>query len=142
MLNYFDAKFEIGMETISAVVGSCRWQRDFSPRVARLCASRDSFCCKISLWRKEHLMQKWEYLRLDVHYKEPKDPGVQSIFSNYDEILSEVTFQELQSHINKLGGEGWEMVVERASGERHHAFYFKRPVIKKSKKKSKKKKNA
>ena len=29
----------------------------------------DSFCCKISVWRKEHLMQNWEYLRLDVHYK-------------------------------------------------------------------------
>jgi hypothetical protein len=85
-------------------------------------------------------MQKWEYLRLDVHYRDPKDPGVQSVFSNYDEILSNVTFQELQNCINELGRQGWEMVVERASGERHHAFYFKRPLKKKSNKKSKKKK--
>jgi hypothetical protein len=27
-------------------------------------------------------MQKWESLRLDVHYKDPKDPGMQSIFSS------------------------------------------------------------
>ena len=87
-------------------------------------------------------MQKSEYLRLDVHYRDPKDPGVHSIFSNYDEILSNVTFQEIHNPINKLGSEGREMVVERASGERHHAYYFKRPVIKKSKKKVKKKKNA
>lgn len=85
-------------------------------------------------------MQKWEYLRLDVQYKDPKDPGVQSVFSNYEEILSNITFQELHGHINKLGREGWEMVGERASGERHHALYFKRPLEKKSNKKSKKKK--
>lgn len=52
-------------------------------------------------------MQKWEYLRLDVHYK---DPGVHSVFSNYDEILSNITFQELHSHLNQLGSEGWEIV--------------------------------
>jgi hypothetical protein len=89
-----------------------------------------SFCCKISAWRKENLMQKWEYLRLDVHYKDPKDPGMQSVFSNYDETLSNVTFPDLHNYINKLGREGWEMVGERASGERHHAFYFKRPIKK------------
>jgi hypothetical protein len=60
-------------------------------------------------------MQKWEYLRLDVHYKDPKDPGVQSVFSNYDETLSNVTFTDLHNYINKLGSEGWEMVGERAS---------------------------
>jgi hypothetical protein len=87
-------------------------------------------------------MQKWEYLRLDVHYRDPKEPGVRSVFSNYDEILSNITFQELQSHINQLGRQGWEMVVERASGERHHAFYFKRPLKKKPNKKLKKKKAA
>jgi len=96
-----------------------------------------SFCCKISAWRKANLMQKWEYLRLDVHYKDPKDPGVHSVFSNYDEILSNI--QELHSHLNQLGSEGWERVGDRASGERHHAFYFKRPIDKKSNKKSKKK---
>ncbi len=79
--------------------------------------------------------QKWEDLRLDVQYK---DPRVQSVFSNYEEILSNITFQELHSHINKLGREDWEMVGERASGERHHALYFKRPLDKKSDKKSKK----
>ncbi len=57
-------------------------------------------------------MQKWEYLRLDVHYKDPKDPGVHSVFSNYDEILSNITFQELLSHIHKLGSEGRKMVSE------------------------------
>lgn len=57
-------------------------------------------------------MQKWEYLRLDVQYKDPKDPGVQSVFLDYEEILSNITFQELHSHINKLGGEDWEMVGE------------------------------
>jgi hypothetical protein len=82
-------------------------------------------------------MQKWEYLRLDVRYKDPKDPGVQSVFSNYDETLSNVTFTELHNYINKLGSEGCEMVGERASAERHHAFYFKRPIKKKSNKKSK-----
>ena len=54
-------------------------------------------------------MQKWEYLRLDVHYKEPKDPGVQSVFSNYDETLSNITFTELHNYINKMGSEGWAM---------------------------------
>jgi hypothetical protein len=82
-------------------------------------------------------MQKWEYLRLDVHYKDPKDPGVQSVFSNYDENISNVTFPDIHNYINKLGGEGWEMVGERASGERNPAFYFKRPIKKKSIKKSK-----
>jgi hypothetical protein len=84
-------------------------------------------------------MQKWEYLRLDVQYKDPKDPGVQSVFSNYEETLSNITFQELHSHLNQLGSQGWEMVAERASGERHHALYFKRRLGKKSNKKSKKK---
>ena len=46
-------------------------------------------------------MQNWEYLRLDGHYKDPKDQGVQSVFSN-------VTFQELHRHINKPGSEGCE----------------------------------
>ncbi len=55
-------------------------------------------------------MQKWEYRRLDVHYKDPKDPGVQSVFSNYDETLSNITFTDLHNYINKLGSEGWEMV--------------------------------
>jgi hypothetical protein len=85
-------------------------------------------------------MQKWEYLRLDVRYRDPKDPGVDSVLSNYEEVFSNITFQELHSHINKLGSEGWEMVGERAAGERQHAFYFKRPVDRKSNKKSKKKK--
>jgi|SRR5690349_14291439 hypothetical protein len=111
-------------------------------RFQRKIRGEDSFCCKISMERKEKLMQKWEYLRLDVHYKDPKDPGVQSIFSNYDETLSNVAFSDLHNYINKLGSEGWEMVGERASGERHHAFYFKRPIDKRSKKKSKKKKAA
>jgi hypothetical protein len=87
-------------------------------------------------------MQKWEYLRIDVHYKDPKEPGVQSVFSNYDETLSNVTFTDFHNYINKLGSEGREMVGERASGERHHAFYFKRPLKKKSIKKSKQKKPA
>ena len=87
-------------------------------------------------------MQKWEYLRVDVQYRDPKDPGVQSIFSNYEETLSNVAFSDLQNYLNKLGSEGWEMVGERASGERHHAFYFKRPLKKKSNKKPKKKKAA
>ena len=87
-------------------------------------------------------MQKWEYLRLDVQYKDPKDPGVQSVFSNYEETLSNITLQELQGHLSTLGGEGWEMVGERASGERHQTFYFKRPLAKKARKKSKKTKTA
>lgn len=87
-------------------------------------------------------MQKWEYLRVDVQYKDPKDPGVQSIFSNYEEILSNIAFSHLQNYLDKLGSEGREMVGERGSGERHHAFYFKRPLKKKSDKKSKKKKVA
>src|SRR5687767_13669145 len=45
----------------------------------RPCASqRGSFCCTISVVRNESLMQKWEFLRLAVHYKHS---GVQSIFS-------------------------------------------------------------
>jgi hypothetical protein len=87
-------------------------------------------------------MQKWEYLRLDVHYKDPIDPGVQSVFSNDDETLSNVTFPDLHNYINKLGREGWEIVEERGSGGRHHAFYFKRPIKKKSIKKSKQKEPA
>jgi hypothetical protein len=87
-------------------------------------------------------MQKWEYLRLDVQYRDSQDPGVQSVFSNYEEILSNLTFQEYHSRLNKLGVEGWEMVGEHASGERHHALYFKRPLSKKFNKKSKKKKAA
>ena len=87
-------------------------------------------------------MQKWEYLRIDVHYKDPKDPGVQSVFSNYEETLSDGTFIDLHHYLNDLGRAGWEMVGERASGERHHAFYFKRPLKKKSIAKLKKKKSA
>jgi|GEM_PF-2430742 hypothetical protein len=87
-------------------------------------------------------MQKWEYLRLAVDYKDPKEPGVQSVFSNYDETLSNVTFTDFHNYINKLGSVGWEMAGERASGERHHAFCFKRALKKKSIKKSKQKKPA
>jgi len=87
-------------------------------------------------------MQKWEYLRVDVRYKDPKDPGAQSVFLNYEEAFSNVAFGDLQNHINRPGSEGWEMVGERGSAERHHAFYFKRPLKKKSNKKSKKKKVA
>ena len=83
-------------------------------------------------------MRRWEYLRLDVRYKDPKDPGVHSVFLNYEESLSNLSFQELQNYLNQLGGEGWEMVGERGSGERQHAFYFKRPLGK-AKKKDKKK---
>jgi len=84
-------------------------------------------------------MQRWEYLRLDVRYKDPKDPGVHSVFLNYEESLSNLTFQELNHYLNQLGSDGWEMVGERGSGERQHAFYFKRP-LKKGKKKDKKNK--
>ena len=54
-------------------------------------------------------MQKWEYLRIDVHYKDPKDPGVQSVFSNYEETLSQATFIDLHNYLNDLGRQGWEM---------------------------------
>jgi hypothetical protein len=48
-------------------------------------------------------MQKWEYLRLDVHYKDPKDPGVQSVFSNDDETLSNITFPDLHKLHQQAG---------------------------------------
>lgn len=74
-------------------------------------------------------MQKWEYLRLDVHYKPGNEQGVQSVAANYGEILSNITFRDLHDHINKLGSEGWEMVSERSSsGRNHHVYYFKRPA--------------
>lgn len=87
-------------------------------------------------------MQKWEYLRLDVRYKDPKDPGVQSVFSNYEETLSNLTFQELHHHLNLLGSEGWNMVGERAAGDRQQVLYFKRRVGKKASKKLQKEKSA
>ena len=87
-------------------------------------------------------MRRWEYLRLDVRYKDSKDPGVHSVFLKYEENLSNLTFQELQNYLNQLGSEGWEMVGERGAGERLHAFYFKRPLGKAKKKEKKKKPSA
>jgi hypothetical protein len=77
-------------------------------------------------------MQKWEYLRLDVFYKDPKSEkefGVKSVVVNYNEVLSNIAFTDLHGYINKLGGEGWEMVSDKAGvGQPHGSYYFKRPI--------------
>lgn len=77
-------------------------------------------------------MQKWEYLRLDVFYKEPiegKEQGVKSIVVNYDELIFDQTFNELHNYINKLGSEGWELATEKVGGGKTHtSYYFKRPI--------------
>jgi hypothetical protein len=73
-------------------------------------------------------MQKWEYLRLDVRYKAERGSGIESVFSDYVEVLSNINYIAFHNHINKLGSEGWEMMSEREVDDQHNVYYFKRPL--------------
>lgn len=73
-------------------------------------------------------MAKWEYLRLDVRYKAERGSGIESVYSDFVEVLSDINYLDLHNYINKLGGEGWEMVREREIDAQHNLYYFKRPV--------------
>lgn len=73
-------------------------------------------------------MSKWEYLRLDVHYKAERGSGIESVFSDYAVVLSDINYIDLHNYINKLGSEGWEMASEREADEQHNVYYFKRPM--------------
>ena len=75
-------------------------------------------------------MQKWDYLRLDVLEKDPAElDDIKAVLVNYLREISGIrTYLDLHNYIKQLGSEGWEMVSERSSAERHSFYYFKRPI--------------
>jgi len=69
-------------------------------------------------------MQKWEYLRLDITYRE----DTARVTPNFDltRVFS-VKTAELLPALDRLGKQNWEMMSVFGSRE-HEIYYFKRPV--------------
>jgi hypothetical protein len=73
---------------------------------------------------KENIVQKWEYLRLDVSHS----ADTARITPNFD-LTRTVSIKpsELITSLDRLGDQYWEMISVFRSGDQE-IYYFKRPV--------------
>jgi len=72
-------------------------------------------------------MQKWEYLRLLIHYT--GSGSVDEVRSNGRQVSINPNGIEASDYLNKLGGDGWELVNSIAQGNpAWEAIYLKRPI--------------
>jgi hypothetical protein len=74
-------------------------------------------------------MQKWEYLAINLLYRDDSKSLIDSVAFNNRHAFSNMTKDEWYAYLKKLGSEGWELVnVHHAHDGRNETYYFKRPI--------------
>jgi hypothetical protein len=71
-------------------------------------------------------MKKWEYMEVTAPLRD--DGKAVRIYSNGVEALPESSASALYDYLNKLGGEGWEMINFAFYPNKTAFYYFKRAV--------------
>ena len=75
-------------------------------------------------------MQQWEFLIINVMYRDGSDSVIRTVSSNYHRVFSNILKDELEAYLRKLGEEGWVLEDVHRSEEGDEAYYFKRPLEK------------
>ena len=74
-------------------------------------------------------MQKWDYLRLTVNYRNENE--VFYAVSNGMEILKKDgknSWKDVQNYLENMGSQGWELVNVYQDSQLCEIYHFKRPV--------------
>ena len=71
-------------------------------------------------------MHPWDYLILDVFYKESGGDFIESVASQHANLFSNIGKDELISYLAELPNEGWQFVYVHRMNEQNEFYYFRR----------------
>ncbi len=69
---------------------------------------------------------KWEYLVINVSYREGSKNVIKYVSSNYHRVLSNILKDEFYRYLEEVGKDGWTLENIHSDEDGHETYYFKR----------------